>query len=148
MASFEAIPLLSALKSADTIDAQVLALNAIKNSIVGHELRKVAYIRDGLILVLSEILHQTQLSVVAYEHDETQEEKVWVYTTNIVGSLAHGMKIGPLGMIKSDNDPYRRSVFRSTNFTEHTSSDFHREALCVDETTTFTCDPQVSRCNC
>ncbi len=95
-------PLLAELSVAQTASAQVAALRAIKNLLVGHELRKVEWIGYGILPLLSELLStkrrrsgkqvgsgpRIQRNASEYRQAGDEEEVVFLQTTGIVCIIA------------------------------------------------------------
>lgn len=97
MSQFDHLRLLSAFRSSNSVESQTATLRAIKNDLTGHELRKIEYIRGGLIPALSRVLQRAQTESA---DSNLGEETVWIQATNILGSLAYGEYPGthrPLG---------------------------------------------------
>ena len=81
---------LDALKSpAD----QVSTLRAIKNDIVGHDQRKEAFVRAGLLDILASILARSygkRRSSNGVSTSDSQEAEVKLQAVLVIGSLANG----------------------------------------------------------
>lgn len=75
---------LEELNNATSRPQQLAILRAIKNSITGHELRKIEYVRAGLTLHLSAFL-----SEIEHETDTPEDVAVWVHVTSILAVVAN-----------------------------------------------------------
>ncbi|PYH90831.1 armadillo repeat protein [Aspergillus ellipticus CBS 707.79] len=94
-------PLLLQLQSADTLSAQAAALRSLKNETIGHDQRKEAWIRWGIIPVLANILAARQHTGKAAATTElnggaklrypaSEQDEACLQAVIILGSLAQG----------------------------------------------------------
>lgn len=98
-------PILLDLHNAESLSSQVAALRALKNETIGHDQRKEAWIRGGIIPILSRILASRRPSgkrILEQELNGTaeprelsgtrsEEEDACLQVIIIVGSLAQGI---------------------------------------------------------
>lgn len=86
--------LVDQLDHAQDIASEARILRWIKNNLTGHELRKITYIRAGLIPVLTEVLsshahHLRQTGDAAQQQFHLDEEAVWWQASSIIIVLAN-----------------------------------------------------------
>lgn len=91
-------PILLQLHSAESVPSQIIALRSLKNELIGHDQRKEAYIAEGIIPALAQVLTSrwpgTQALDVLASQDPTthiaENREACLQATLIVGSLAQG----------------------------------------------------------
>lgn len=86
----ESLAIFDSLRESNSIEAQIVALRTVKNHITGHELRKVDYLKAGIIPLLSEVLRNAQHSSNLDESSAILHDQVWLQVTNVVGAIAIG----------------------------------------------------------
>lgn len=81
---------LQSLDAAKDAAAQSSTLHAIKHSLTGHELRKIEYVRAGLLVVLDQLLSEA-LDESSLSDSQSQQEKdgIWTHAASIIGILAN-----------------------------------------------------------
>ncbi|KAK5072370.1 hypothetical protein LTR64_005161 [Lithohypha guttulata] len=79
------------LTEATDFNTQLATLRTIKNTLTGHELRKIEYIKAGLISVLDDFFTQFTSSQTSDEHTGSDHDKIalWLHASSIVGILAN-----------------------------------------------------------
>lgn len=83
--------LVDQLDRAQDIASEAQILRRIKNNVTGHELRKIAYIRAGLVPALSELLTARSVSPSDDSRFHTflpNEEAIWWHASSVVMVLA------------------------------------------------------------
>ncbi|CAG7937781.1 unnamed protein product [Penicillium olsonii] len=91
-------PMLLQLQNADSVSSQILALRSLKNELIGHDQRKEAYIAEGIIPALGQVLSSRwpgtldseDLSLDDRAARKAEECDACLQATLIVGSLAQG----------------------------------------------------------
>lgn len=93
--------LLSELRSPSSSSSQIQSLRAVKNEIIGHVLKKQAWIESGIVPILSHILTSRQglgkypaeqeFSYVGKRGRLVDEDERCLQGIIIIGSLAQGM---------------------------------------------------------
>ena len=86
------------LQNADSVSSQILALRSLKNELIGHDQRKEAYIAEGIIPALGQVLSSRwpgtldseDLSLDDRAARKAEECDACLQATLIVGSLAQG----------------------------------------------------------
>ena len=102
MTQFRTPPTLSDIQSASSLPSQVAALRSLKNEIIGHDQKKEAWIRNGLISELASILSRrddvTKRAVDVNGNTKSNrrasrsgDDELMQQAMVIVGSLAQGM---------------------------------------------------------
>jgi type II secretory pathway pseudopilin PulG len=93
-------PILEQLQSAESASAQITALRALKNELIGHDQRKEALAAEGIIPALSQVLTSrwpaTNQNESALPQDRSTQKspedcEACLQATLVVGSLAQGM---------------------------------------------------------
>lgn len=94
------------LEEAQDAATQLRTLRTIKNSLTGHELRKIEYIRAGLIPTLDRCLFNLTSSTYAHKgasHQEVGENSaIWSHASSILGILANGGTAYTYPILQSD----------------------------------------------
>ncbi|CAG8007400.1 unnamed protein product [Penicillium salamii] len=90
-------PILLQLYSAESVSSQIKALRTLKNELIGHDQRKEAYIADGIIPALAQVLTSNWPGTLEPEElslqdraSRKEESDACLQATLIVGSLAQG----------------------------------------------------------
>ncbi|OGE51459.1 hypothetical protein PENARI_c013G05643 [Penicillium arizonense] len=92
-------PILEQLQSAESVSAQITALRALKNELIGHDQRKEALVAEGIIPALSQVLTSrwpaTNQNETALPQDRSTQKspedcEACLQATLVVGSLAQG----------------------------------------------------------
>jgi hypothetical protein len=88
-------PILLQLHCAESVSSQIIALRTLKNELIGHDQRKEAYIAEGIIPALAQVLASGWPGTSEYIESQdraTLEEnhEACLQATLIVGSLAQG----------------------------------------------------------
>lgn len=99
MTRAEAPPIFLQLQNADSLSSQAAALRALKNETIGHDQRKEAWVRLGLIPILSNVLASRALDKSELNNGSKQPElpgsreeadDACLQAIILVGSLAQG----------------------------------------------------------
>jgi hypothetical protein len=99
MTRAEAPPIFLQLQNADSLSSQAAALRALKNETIGHDQRKEAWVRLGLIPILTNVLASRALDKSELNNGSKQSElpgsreeadDACLQAIILVGSLAQG----------------------------------------------------------
>lgn len=99
-------PILLELQSADSLSSQASALRTLKNETIGHDQRKEAWIRWGIIPILAKVLASRQTSGKNTELNgptksqqpssrNPEEDETCLQAIIILGSIAQGISLKP-----------------------------------------------------
>ena len=94
----ESMPaILLQLQSAESLSSQVTTLRKLKNETIGHDQRKEAWVRWGLIPILAQVLaswhHPSGRNGAANSKPRSDEDEACLQAVIIVGSLAQGTNV-------------------------------------------------------
>jgi hypothetical protein len=94
-------PILEQLQNAESASAQITALRALKNELIGHDQRKEVLVTEGIIPALSQVLtsrwpatnrNESVLPQDRSTHKNPEDYEACLQATLVVGSLAQGMR--------------------------------------------------------
>jgi len=96
-------PILLQLSSTESVSSQVAALRTLKNELIGHDQRKEAYVTEGLLNALTQVLtscrprrldteEQSNGSALnPHDYRSSHEYEACLQAILIVGSVAQGI---------------------------------------------------------
>lgn len=97
MTTFSALPILVELQRAQSLSSQIAILRQLKNETIGHDQRKEALVRGGIIPILADILKSRQPIGKKYAEQDSSEPKeekerevACLQAIIVIGSLVQG----------------------------------------------------------